>query len=409
MRIAVVGLGYIGLPTALLLAKHGHEVAGFDVNVKKIEGLSQGNLPFTEKGMEELFVEAKARFQPTLVLAPAEAYILAVPTPVTADHRCDLSFVKKATESVAGVLKRGDLVVLESTVAPGTTEGMVKQILEKTGLRAGADFLLAYVSEKAIPGSTIREMMENDRIIGGVDEASREKTKEVYGSFVRGEMILTDCKTAETVKLVENAYRDVNIAFANEFARVAPKIGVNAWEVIALANRHPRVHVHSPGPGVGGHCIALDPWFLIEQDVERTKEMQEARKINAAMPGMVSAAADRIAKKHGTKTIGVLGVAYKKNVDDARETPALPIIRDLQAHGYEVIVHDPHVQAFDAPLSPLEELLARAEGLVLVTDHDAYRDLAFTPKQRWLLDTRGAFRRAALSLEYFLLGYDDLG
>lgn len=409
MRVAVVGLGYIGLPTALLLAKNGHEVVGFDVDAKKIEGLERRKLPFVETGMEELFAEARPRFHPVAVLESCDAYIIAVPTPVTPDHRCDLSYVEKVMERVAHILKRGDLVVLESTVAPGTTEGLVKNILERTGLRAGADFSLAYASEKAIPGSTIHEMIHNDRIIGGIDDASREKTKDIYGSFVHGEILLTDCKTAETVKLVENAYRDVNIAFANELARVAPKIGVNAWDVIALANRHPRVHVHAPGPGVGGHCIALDPWFLIEQDVAITKAMQEARRINDAMPGLVATAADKLARKYGTKTIGVLGVAYKKNVDDARETPALPIIRGLQAKGYEVVAHDPHVQAFHVPLSPLEELLARADGVIVVTDHDAYRGLAFTPAQRWLLDTRGAFRNAALPLEYLLLGYDDLG
>ncbi len=408
MRIALIGLGYIGLPTALLLAKGGHEIVGFDVDAKKIDGLKQGQLPFIEDGLPALFTDAKTRFQPTNRLELADAYIIAVPTPVTADHRCDLSYVERAAESVLQLLKPGDLVVLESTVSPGTTEGIVKEILERAGLRAGIDFSLAYVSEKAIPGNTIHEMVHNDRIIGGIDEASRKKTAEIYKSFVQGEVITTNCRTAETVKLIENSYRDVNIAFANELARVLPEIGVNTWEAIALANRHPRVHVHEPGPGVGGHCIPLDPWFLIEQDLKKTRLLQEARRVNDAMPIVVADAADRLAKKHGTKTIGMLGVAYKKNVDDARETPAIVIMHALQAKGYEVIFHDPYVKVFDQPLLSFEEFLARADGIVMVTDHDAYRTLTFGSVQQWLIDSRGLYRGISFPFEYLLLGYDQL-
>lgn len=408
MTVAVIGLGYIGLPTALLLAQGGHEVLGFDIDTKKIDGLAQGRLPFAEVGMEKLFLAARDHFHPAATLESCDAYIIAVPTPVTADHRCDLSYVEKATERVAQVLKKGNLVILESTVSPGTTEGLVKRILEEKGLVAGEDFLLAYVSEKAIPGSTIHEMIRNDRIIGGIDDASRTNTKALYQSFVEGEICTTDCKTAETVKLIENAYRDVNIAFANELARVLPAIGVNAWEAIALANRHPRVRVHAPGPGVGGHCIPLDPWFLIEQNRAETKLMQTARAVNDAMPEFIARAADSLAKKHGTTTIGVLGVAYKKNVDDARETPAASVITALAARGYTVLAHDPQVKHFDVPLTPLDELLARAQGVILVTDHDAYQAMSFGATQQWLLDTRGLFRGKAFPFEYALLGYDAL-
>lgn len=405
-KVSVLGLGYIGLPTALLLARGGLTVQGFDVDQRKLDLLSAGKLPFEETGLEELFAEAAANSTFSKTLTPADVYIIAVPTPVTNDHRCDLSYVESAARAVAQLLKRGDLVVLESTVRPGTTEDVLRPILEESGLSAGSDFLLSYVSEKAIPGSTIREMIHNDRIIGGIDEQSRQATKELYEVFVKGDLFLTNCKTAETVKLVENAYRDVNIAFANEIATVASRIGVNAWDVINLANRHPRVHVHSPGPGVGGHCIALDPWFLIEQDFDATRLMQEARKRNDAMPHIVADGADRLAKKYGTKTIGVLGVAYKKDVDDARETPALPIIESLEGRGYSVIVYDPHVQQFERPLVSLDRLVNEAEAFVLVTDHARLREIPILPAHRWMLDTRAMFRDEKFpeSMEYVMLG-----
>ncbi len=404
--ICIVGLGYIGFPTALLLARAGHQVFGYDVNAEKIARLEKGVMPFEETGLHELWVEAHHNFFPKTEMVSAEIYVIAVPTPVTTDKKCDLSYVQKATEAVAGVIQKGSLVILESTVSPGTTEELVGHIIEqKTGFVKGKDFYLGYVSEKAIPGNTLHEMIHNDRIIGGYNPESTEKTRRIYMSFVEGVIHVTDCKTAETVKLVENAYRDVNIAFANELAKMSASLGMNVWEIIRLANKHPRVNVHAPGPGVGGHCIALDPWFLVEHDPNQPTLIPHAREVNDHMPEYVVAAVKKLAEKHGTKKIGILGVAYKKNVDDARETPAIPIIVGLEKMGFEVCAHDPWVKDFSFPLVSFETLMNNVEALVIITDHDSFKNMEFNNQAKWLLDTRGLYENNKdIGVEYYLLG-----
>jgi len=395
MKICIVGLGYMGLPTALFLARGGHNVVGFDVAKKKIEILKNGELPFDETGLKELYNEAKGKFKPLDRLEQADAYLVAVPTPVKENKTCDLQYVNSAMESLVPFVKKGVLVILESTVSPGTTLGPVRSILEKSGLKAGKDFCLAYVSEKAIPGNTLYEMMHNDRVMGGIDEKSKKLAKEIYASFVKGEIHVTDCTTAETVKLIENAYRDVNIAFANELARICEKLGLNAWEAIELANHHPRVNVHQPGPGVGGHCIAIDPWFLTEEYPEQGI-IATARKINDNTPANIVRIMESLLKGKKPK-VALLGAAYKKNVDDARESPTGQMVKILKEKGYEFWITDPFVKSFPEKLVGFEDCVRDANIIIVAVDHDAYLKmgdrLAELEKQgKKVLDTRNLFK-----------------
>ncbi len=279
MKICVLGLGYIGLPTALLLAKCGFEVIGVDVNEKVVNTLNQGQLHISEPGLPELFEQARRNFAAQTVVPEADVYLIAVPTPLNEHIRVsDLKYVRSAAEMIYPHLQRGNLVILESTVPPCTSEKLLIPILEKSGLKAG-EFQYVHCPERAIPGKTLYEMVHNDRIIGGVDAESAESARTVYSSYVQGRTYLTDTTTAEFVKLIENTYRDINIAIANSFAQIAEDYGVDIWEAINLANKHPRVNILQPGPGVGGHCIAIDPWFLTESSV-RTGLIQLSRDIN---------------------------------------------------------------------------------------------------------------------------------
>lgn len=369
----------MGLPVATLLASHGHTVVGVDINREKVERLARGELTFEEPGLEVLFHQAMTngtiRFSARI--QPADAFIIAVPTPLAeGTKRSELRYVVLAAGSVASVLKPGDLVILESTVPPMTTEKVILPILETAGLQAGRDFLLAHCPERATPGRTVHELIHNDRVIGAIDDASAGETKRIYSAFVRGAMHVTDPTTAEMVKLMENTSRDISIAVANEFAKIAEDVGVNVWEAIELANRHPRVNILRPGPGVGGHCIAVDPWFLTEHGVQ-AHIIKTAREINDSMPLHVIAHASRLLKGVRDPVLGVLGYAYKGNVGDARETPAARVIALAQERGWAVRLHDPLVRDADGvPIErTVEECAAGCDCLVLLTDHDAYRTL----------------------------------
>ncbi len=383
--MTVVGLGYMGLPTALLLAQSKIKVFGYDIDTDKIQKLNEGMLPFEEKGLIDLFHQAEDFFHPIETLSSSDAFILTLPTPINQDKSCDISFVLTAVHAIAQVLKDGDLVILESTVAPGTTMNQVKPILEKTGKR----FFLSYVSEKAIPGNTLQEMQENQRVIGGMNEASAIKTKELYERFVTSCIHITDCTTAETVKLLENTYRDVNIALANELSIRLSQLGVNTWEAIRLANFHPRVNLHQPGPGVGGHCIAIDPWFLVN---DQTPLIHEARRINDHMPEMIGSMVEQFLENISDATIILLGVAYKGNVDDDRESPAYAIKKDLESKGFIVHLYDPLIKHKELVSNELEKVTKNADCLVLVTDHSLFSSL--DPSQfsqmrtKKLIDTR---------------------
>ncbi|MEJ5292203.1 MAG: nucleotide sugar dehydrogenase [Candidatus Methanosuratincola sp.] len=393
MKITVLGLGRIGLPTSLLLASNGNQVVGVDIDQKKIKCLSKGKMPFFEPGLEDLFLSARPSFKPSLYVEESDAFLIAVPTPLDCTtYSARLSYVKDAANMLSPFLRRGNAVILESTVPPKTTAEIVRPILEKSGLKAGRDFYLAHCPERAIPGKTIQEMIHNDRIIGGINQESAEFAKRIYSTFVKGKMFLTDLTTAEFVKLMENIYRDVNIALVNELAQLAEELGVNVWEAIDLANRHPRVHLHKPGPGVGGYCIPIDSWFII-QNIPNDRILSMARRINDFMPNYILFKAKRMLNGIRNPRITVFGVAYKGNVDDSRESPATKLIRLAENDKFEVRVYDPVVKEYCYPLSDLREAVENSDLIILITDHDAFMDVdpgevAPLMRNRNLMDTR---------------------
>ena len=367
MKICVIGLGYIGLPTACLFANANHEVIGIDVNQETIEKLNQGKLPFEEKGLEELFEKALPNMRFKREMEEADVFLIAVPTPLDKEaKRADLRYVREATRSISNCIKEESIVILESTVPPGTCERLILPMLRNKAH-------LVHCPERAIPGNTIHEMIYNDRIIGSNENKFGELAKEIYSSFVKGNIYLTNLRTAEMVKVMENTFRDINIALANEFAQIAEESGVNIWEAIELANKHPRVNILKPGPGVGGHCIAIDPWFLVENSI-RSRIVNLAREINDSMPRHLL----RLVKEIGIGapgTITVLGVAYKSDVDDTRETPALKFIKLAENEGYEVKIHDPFVKYFEYEILSLEEAVRNSDCLAIITDHSKFKEI----------------------------------
>jgi UDP-N-acetyl-D-mannosaminuronic acid dehydrogenase len=402
--ICVLGLGYIGLPTASTFANSGLKVTGVDVNERIVAGLRQGELHIEEPGLRTLVQSALASGNLRIAAQPepADAFLIAVPTPVRFDKRADLSAVVAAAESIVPHLRRSNLVVLESTSPPRTTVDVIAPILERSGLHAGVDFHLAYSPERVLPGQILRELVENARVIGGFDRASAEAGRDLYTAFVRGEIVLTDATTAEMVKLMENTYRDVNIAAANEFARLADRFGVDVWEAIALANRHPRVEILRPGPGVGGHCISVDPWFLVESAPELTALIRQARLVNDAQPAFAAGLIERALGGLRGRSIAALGLAYKPDVDDLRESPAIEVARLLAEGGARVTTFEPFALETVVPgcetAASLEAALKDAEAVVLLADHRAFIELdpahaAAAMPGRVAVDTRGRWDR----------------
>jgi len=393
-KVCVLGLGYIGLPTAAVLATHRFKVIGVDVNSHIVDVINNGEIHVEEPGLSTL-VQAAIRSGNLRVrteLEKADVFIIAVPTPLEG-KKADLSYVESAARSIVPWLGKGNLVILESTVPPKTTEEFLVPILEGNGLAAGKDFYLAHCPERVLPGNMLKEIIENDRIIGGIDHESAEKAKELYSSFVGGKIHLTDATTAELAKVMENTYRDVNIALANELSRICMKLGVNAWEVIELANKHPRVSLLQPGPGVGGHCLAVDPWFVVEQAPQEAQLTRLSREINDSQSRFVVDMTDEKVKGITSPKVTVLGVAYKANVDDSRESPAITIIDGLKERGYDVGIYDPRVKSFKHELSRLEEAFQGSDCAVLVTDHDEFRnlsekDLGSLMRTKQIIDTR---------------------
>jgi len=394
-KVCVLGLGYIGLPTASILATHGFKVVGVDVNEKVLAKIRQGEPHIREPGLKTL-VEAAVKSGSLLVRSqpePANVFIIAVPTPVAPDKKADLSFVKSAAESILPVLEAGNLVILESTCPPGTTKEFLAPILAQSGLEVGKELFVAYCPERVLPGKILKELIGNDRVIGGINRESAEKAKELYSAFVEGEIFLTDATTAEMVKLMENTYRDVNIALANEFALICEELGIDVWKAIELANRHPRVNIHKPGPGVGGHCIPIDPWFIAEKVPQIARLIKLSRQINDKQPYRVFDLVIQLTKGIPSPKIAILGVSYKGNVDDTRESPAKVLIQLLKEHEYTVTAHDPYVEEFEHELVGLEEALHNADCAVIMTDHDQYRyldpeDLGKLMRTKQVLDTR---------------------
>ncbi len=388
MKISVLGLGYIGLPTSLLLADAGHDITGVDIDTNIVNTLSNGNLPFEEPGLDDLFNRARNKFKVSTDVESSDVYIIAVPTPLDEEIKiADISYVKDASKSIATVISPGQLVILESTVPPGTSENIVLPILKNS---CPSGFYYAHCPERAIPGKTINEMVSNERIIGAIDEESYKKAKEIYTSFVKGNIYESNVKTAEFVKLMENTFRDINIALANEFSLIAEEVGIDIWKAIRLANLHPRVDILSPGPGVGGHCLAIDPFFLAGKS-KSSRIVKLAREINDFMAFHVVKLSKKMIGDISNPTITLLGLAYKGNVDDVRESPALKIKKIAEGEGFNVKVFDPLVKDHSSSCKDIKEASVDSDCLILVTDHSEFKDIdpeSLPVRSRNLVDTR---------------------
>ncbi len=380
-KICILGLGYIGLPTASTFATNGVKVVGVDVNPQIIETLQSGELHIYEPGLRELVQKAVKNGNLTVQPKPeeADAFIIAVPTPFFGEKKADMSFVSSAAKAIVPFLREGNLVVLESTSPPLTTSGLLAPILEKSGLKAGKDFKLCYSPERVLPGQILRELVENARIIGGIDASSAQAGRDLYATFVKGEIHLTDATTAEMVKLMENTYRDVNIAVANEFSRLADRFGIDVWEAVSLANLHPRVKILNPGPGVGGHCISVDPWFLVEAAPDITPLIHTARKVNDGQPQFVVNLVKRALDSLKNKRVAVLGLSYKADVDDMRESPAVEAAHLLVQAGAKVKAFEPYKTTAEIPglemAASLAEVFADADAILVLVAHAPIRTL----------------------------------
>ncbi|HAI04803.1 UDP-N-acetyl-D-mannosaminuronic acid dehydrogenase [Pantoea sp. AN62] len=414
--ISVIGLGYIGLPTAAVFASKGKKVVGVDINARAVETINRGAIHIVEPDLDQVVHAAVTRGDLRATTQPeaADAFLIAVPTPFQAEHQPDLRFVQAAAESIAPVLKPGDLVILESTSPVGTTEQMADWLAAaRPDLRfpqhgETPDIYIAYCPERVLPGKVMVELINNDRVIGGMTPACSARASELYRLFLKGECVETNARTAEMCKLTENSFRDVNIAFANELSLICADQGINVWELIALANRHPRVNILQPGPGVGGHCIAVDPWFIVAQNPELARLIRTAREVNDAKPQWVldqvkTAVADSLTQtgKRATElTIACFGLAFKPDIDDLRESPAMGVARLIADwHSGSTWVVEPHIDQIPAALRDKatlvssEQALAQADILVMLVDHRAFRAVdAAGVRQQWVVDTKGVWR-----------------
>ncbi|WP_204207523.1 nucleotide sugar dehydrogenase [Mammaliicoccus sciuri] len=378
MKLSVIGLGYIGLPTALLFASKGLIVKGIDVNKSVVEKLNNKELHIEENGLQELLVQTvdSNNFKASIAVEQSDYYIIAVPTPNLEDNSCDVSYLKDAVMKLKNVIKKGDTIIIESTIGPRTMEDIVQPMIESFGFTVGEDIYLAHCPERVLPGKIIHEMIHNNRIIGGITEACTQKTIELYKQLVQGKLLETKASTAEMSKLMENTYRDVNIALANELVKISDNLNINALDVIKLANEHPRVNIHLPGPGVGGHCLAVDPYFIVASDPENSEIIANARRINNSMPKYVIEKVNSIMESIQGKKLTVLGLTYKGNIDDIRESPALDIYHELKLKSkYEVVAQDSHVQ-LDWVENDITKALENSDLALVLTDHNEYKELA---------------------------------
>jgi UDP-N-acetyl-D-mannosaminuronic acid dehydrogenase len=379
MKLVTIGLGYIGLPTSIMFAKHGVDVIGVDVQQEVVDSLNHGKIHIEEPGLQEALEEVMetGKFKASTEPEKADAFIIAVPTPNKDDQykSVDLKYVLSAVENMIPYLEKNNTVIVESTIAPRTTDDHVKPLLEKAGFTIGEDLFLVHCPERVLPGQIMHELIYNNRIIGGVTEACKQAGANVYRTFVQGELILTDAKTAEMSKLMENTYRDVNISLANELVKICTKLGINALDVIEMANKHPRVNLHSPGPGVGGHCLAVDPYFIVAEAPEQAKLIYQARDINVSMPSFVVEQVAKILGGIEDKKITVFGLTYKGNVDDVRESPAMDIYGELKAAGAkEVVAYDPHVKK-DWVEKDIEVAVKNSSLVLVLTDHSEFKSI----------------------------------
>lgn len=370
MKVCIMGQGYIGLPTAALFSRSHCEVVGVDINEEIIGNLNKGIIHIEEPGIADIIKKSVKNntYKASLTPEKADAFIITVPTPyIIENYSCDLSYVITACETIIPYLEKGNTVIIESTIAPMSTDETIKPIFEKAGFTIGKDLYLAHCPERVLPGRILEELVHNDRIIGGVTPDCSVKASEVYGQFVEGNLMLTEAKTAELSKCMENTFRDVNIALANELTKICAEIGVNALDVIKMANKHPRVNLHSPGPGVGGHCLAIDPYFIYAKAPETAKIIKLARDTNNSMPEFVC---KYVRKIISTGKIAVLGISYKGNTGDDRESPAYEIIAELE-NDYEIAIHDPHIKRDD--LVSLADAIDGADLILILCDHNEFK------------------------------------
>ncbi|WP_088809674.1 MULTISPECIES: nucleotide sugar dehydrogenase [Listeria] len=412
MKIVIIGLGYIGLPTALMFAKHGADVVGVDVSRRVVDFLNAGQVPIEEYGLAEYLTDAlaKQKFKASLTAETGDVFIIAVPTPNVEDEfgSCDLTYVKQAMESILPHLKSGNTIIVESTISPRVTEDIIQPLIQKEGFVTGEDIFLAHCPERVLPGKILHELVYNNRIIGGVTEKCTEKVKEIYGLFVQGKLLSATASVAELSKLMENTYRDTNIALANELVQIGDELGIDALSVIELANQHPRVDIHQPGPGVGGHCLAVDPHFIIAEAPNEARLIRQARQINRNMPNFIFQKTLTIMEENNGKTITVLGLAYKGNIDDTRESPALQIVNQLQTlTAYDIRTFDPYVASSDT--YSLESALLGSDLALVLTDHDAFKampdNIIHGMRTPILFDTKNCISRKNAFEQHFTLGH----
>ena len=411
-KLSVIGLGYIGLPTAAMFANHGWQVDGVDVNQRAVDLINKGQIHIEEVGLGEMVEDAveNGNLRASTEVNEADCFIIAVPTPHNNDNTANLEYLVQATKSVLEKVQKGNVVIVESTIPPRTINDVVSPLFEEAGWLVGEDVFLAHCPERVLPGRILIELVENNRIVGGINDASTEKAIEVYATFVKGDLLRTSALSAEMSKLMENTYRDVNIALANELVKISEKLSIDALEVIALANKHPRVNLHLPGPGVGGHCLAVDPYFIIEKAPKESELIANARKINNSMPKFVVEQVGKRVKGKNSK-VAVLGLTYKGNIDDVRESPAMEIIERLLAEGYALGIHDPHVgqEQVEFKLSSFEDAIEDAECILVLTDHNVFRSLdeeliLKLMKKPLILDTRNCVSIINQNIQYVNFG-----
>ncbi|MBT1064859.1 UDP-N-acetyl-D-mannosamine dehydrogenase [Bowmanella sp. Y26] len=410
-KVSVVGLGYIGLPTAAVIASRGIEVIGIDVSQKAVETINQGKVHIVEPDLDMVVQAAvtMGKLRASMTPEPADAFMIAVPTPFKEGHQPDLSYIEAAAKAIAPVLEKGNLVILESTSPVGATEKLAAWLQEQRpdlhfpgASNSEPNMFVAHCPERVLPGRVLEELVSNDRIIGGLTAKCCEMATELYKTFVRGECISTNARTAEMAKLTENSFRDVNIAFANELSIICDKLKINVWELIALANRHPRVNILSPGPGVGGHCIAVDPWFIVDSAPDEARIIRTAREINDHKPEYVVSKVKAAADQFKRPIVACLGLAFKADIDDLRESPALDITCELaNANIGQILAVEPNIQELPGKLQgqgvelvSLQQALEMANVLVVLVDHKPFKALHSNDiNTKVVVDTRGLFSR----------------
>ena len=412
MKLTTIGLGYIGLPTSIMFAKHGVDVLGVDIKQEAVDMLNGGHIHIEEPGLQEALEEVleTGKFRASTTAEEADAYIIAVPTPNNNDEHksADISIVMSGVKSIVPLLKKGDTVIVESTIAPRTMDDHVAPYLEEQGFKIGEDIFLVHCPERVLPGQIMEELVYNNRIIGGMTPQCVEAGKKVYGTFVQGEMIETNAKTAEMSKLMENTYRDVNIALANELAMICNRLDINVHEVIEMANKHPRVNLHTPGPGVGGHCLAVDPYFIIAEAPEESPLIQLSRSINVSMPEYVVNITKKMLSKLNGNKVTVFGLTYKGDVDDIRESPAFDIYELLRKEeGLEVNTYDPHVK-MDFVEKDMKSAVTDSSLVLVLSDHSEFKILTDndfeTMKDKVIFDTKNVVPNNFSEVQYYNYG-----